>query len=771
MAEASRTGDVRQAAAIFFACCGLALAGDLALRWSLARLFGASMPPLPAATALAACAWAAVLLLALRRALGNRLAGLPVAWAALHAYVLVVLLLPLVLRQGVQWTAERLGSPLLLGAYCFTLILLAPWALLPGEHLVERVLLLPASLVGAQVACVLFFSAPLPLVITAAIAGASVVLAWAVLARLLRSRLARLAVSWRGLAVLGLLVAACWVLEERARPPAIEAGFVLPLSLARVGGVTRTYDALLTPEKTTMSRLLAVLADGLRCEVFIFAVGRGGGAGRVKCQAVFQPSKGEPAVLEQWEVSLPMKAWDERVLSLDDCSGKTGFLTVSTASPEGEPYHAFLSLAFYARRQPDAYNVLLISLDGVRADHVGCYGYGRATSPWMDRLAAEGVRFARCNAQAPWAFPSTFAMLTGEYPSVLWADQPQRERPRYFTTQAPALAKRLQMEGFHTAAVTGGGPLTAEWGLHQGFHTYVVAATPRTESVYALASEWLRRHAQDKFFLFVETQEACLSHGGALFAPQADDKRVQAAARYDSSIVQADLMVGMLVNELERLGIADRTILIVTSAHGLDLDGGQRLRGGGAGSIGDSLRQSLLHVPLVLRAPGLLPAGRVVEEGVALMDVAPTVLELVGVEPLSALSGVSLKALAEGRPRPPYGGPERLIFSEATSWGPEQKALTGPRFKLVYLPSLWSETPASERSVRLPVPSFTQPTQWNGLPRMRLYELDSDPQESKDVADSHPEIAKQYMEELGEVMARNREIRGRLESTLIQVED
>ena len=153
------------------------------------------------------------------------------------------------------------------------------------------------------------------------------------------------------------------------------------------------------------------------------------------------------------------------------------------------------------------------------------------------------------------------------------------------------------------------------------------------------------------------------------------------------------------------------------------------------------------------------------------MDVAPTVLELVGVEPLSALSGVSLKALAEGRPRPPYGGPERLIFSEATSWGPEQKALTGPRFKLVYLPSLWSETPASERSVRLPVPSFTQPTQWNGLPRMRLYELDSDPQESKDVADSHPEIAKQYMEKLEEVMARNREIRGRLESTLIQVED
>jgi len=444
-----------------------------------------------------------------------------------------------------------------------------------------------------------------------------------------------------------------------------------------------------------------------------------------------------------------------------------GFLTVSTTSPEGEPYHAFVSLAFYARRQPEAYSVLLVSLDGVRADHVGCYGYGRATSPWLDRLAAEGVRFARCNAQAPWAFPSTFAMLTGEYPSVQWADQPQRERPRYFTTKAPALGRRLQTEGFHTAAVTGGGPLTAEWGLYQGFHTYVVAPTPRIEGVYALASEWLRRHAQDKFFLFVETQEACFSPRHAVFDVHADDKRAQAAAQYDSGIVQADLMVGMLINELERLGIANRTILIVTSAHGLDLDGESRLCGA-AGSFGDSLRQSLLHVPLVLRAPGLLPAGRVVEEGVALMDVMPTVLELVGVEPLSALPGVSLKALAEGRPAPQ---PERLIFSEATTWGPEQKALTGPRFKLVYLPSPWSEMPASERSVRLPVPSITQPKQWNGLPRMRLYELDSDPQESNDVADSQPEIAKQYMQALQELLARNREIRGRLEAAVIQVKE
>ena len=266
-----------------------------------------------------------------------------------------------------------------------------------------------------------------------------------------------------------------------------------------------------------------------------------------------------------------------------------------------------------AKRPGTSAAFLLAGALGLRADHLGCYGYAVPTSPATDRVAAEGVRFERCTAQAPWTSPSLFSMMSGEFPSVLWADQPVAERARRFVDKAPTLATVLRSAACRTAAITEGGAAGPPSGLYQGFQSYCVVSPPRVETTCREALAWLREHAGDRFFLFVQTREPCPPYREGPFTAEAPGPLARAMAGYDSSIAHADALVGSLMDALRQLGIADRTLVVITSAHGQDfsmISEKPGVLGTDVGIFGHSLRQSVLHVPLIMRAPGLAPAGR-----------------------------------------------------------------------------------------------------------------------------------------------------------------
>jgi len=467
--------------------------------------------------------------------------------------------------------------------------------------------------------------------VVAAVAGAAVAVGgWFVLRRVVAA-----AAGWSrrhpaaGWVLLALGAAGCWLGGARGEAPRLRAEFSPRLQLARVGEVTRPYEALLSDESPVSAWSCPVARSGQQCEVFLYATGRA-------------------RVLASEDLQLPMRRWHSRVLSLEEFSGQKGRLSITTASPQAAPYHVFCSVSLYERRAEGERSVLLISLDGLRADHLGCYGYVRATSPWIDRLAEQGVRFENCNAQAPWSLPSLLAILSGEYPSVYWMDQPLRESPRRFFGRVPTLPSLLRARGYHTAAVCEGGPLEPAWGLYQGFDTYIVADPPRMERTFRQAADWLAAHADEKFLLLVQSFAACPPYSAQLLFDPGTTPRQRAIAGYDTDIVHADTLVGLLLGELRRLGIEDRTVVVVTSAHGQDFQDLASGPEGPEGTFGHTLRQSVLHVPLIIRAPGLVPAGRVVKRRVAAMDITPTVLELLGAKPLEGPAGMSLKPLIEG---------------------------------------------------------------------------------------------------------------------------
>ena len=624
-----------------------------------------------------------------------------------HLYVLSAAGIPFVLFGQDGWLSGVVGVPAAVAFYGAALLLVGVWVLAPvGEDRPKVGFLLAGFLAldfGRYALTAPGLRAHWPIALGAAVSA--LMIAWLALSRLPLERLGSRARPWHAVA-LAALIAVCWAVSPHSRvgerPLGAGPGPGAPrhfpdLGLVTAGDVTRAVHGELTPEKPVLGMALEVKGDGPLCEVSLFGETPEDTPAILSCTIHVQAQDGEQKLLTEGDLSLPMTEWRSFVLELDEYAGKPCLLTLSLAAVEDVPYSVVVNASTYQKRSPDAYNVLLISLDGVRADHLSCYGYGRTTSPSIDRAAAEGVRFERCNAQAPWSFPSLFSMLVGEFPSVMWADQPMGEPARWFCGNVPTLAQVLSTGGYQTGAITDGGPTVPQGGLYQGFNSFRVCESPRIESTYHHAARWLRENANAKLFLFVHSYEATAPYREPLFPPSGPTLPEQTIAGYDTDIVHADAMVGLLLRELERLGISDRTLVVITSAHGQDFT---RLRLGPAGpegTFGHALTQSVLHVPLVMRAPGLLPAGKVVPQRVAAMDVAPTVQSLLGFEPRHGPLGFDLTPVVEGKG---YELGRRVVFSEATCWGPERKALVRGRYKLVVTPVPWEQMSEAERRVR-----------------------------------------------------------------------
>jgi arylsulfatase A-like enzyme len=297
--------------------------------------------------------------------------------------------------------------------------------------------------------------------------------------------------------------------------------------------------------------------------------------------------------------------------------------------------------------------VLLISIDTLRADRVGVYGGAEGVTPTLDRLAQSGARFATVIAAAPLTLPSHATMLTGLLPPRHGARHNGIHR---LDSSVVTLAEVLHEEGFATAAVVSAAVMARRYGLDQGFETYdepTSTAERRAGEVNSVALEWLSTRPRDRpFFLFLHYYDP-----HALYDPPPAWAQRFPGRPYDAEIAYTDDAIAQILGELDREGVAEQTLVVVTSDHGESF--GQH----DEDTHGLTLHDGVLRVPLMLRGPGI-PAGRVVTGEVSNVSVAPTVLGALGVDGLDDPDGIDLSSTwREAK------APEQTVYMEAV--GPE----------------------------------------------------------------------------------------------------
>jgi len=396
-------------------------------------------------------------------------------------------------------------------------------------------------------------------------------------------------------------------------------------------------------------------------------------------------------------------------------------------------------------------NLVLVTVDTLRADHLGSYGYARDTSPELDALARDGVRFEQAVVQWPKTTPSLASLHTGVYPSTSGVTRhTQQAVPPRFAT----LAERLADAGYATAAVVTNGNLARAYGFDQGFDSYVEswrAATAddpeRAAHVTDAALAWLDAHDEGRpFFLWVHYVDphafyeppapfdrmfvADAHYDPAWRAPLepraaediggipararlgAHDQVAYYVALYDGEIRYTDQEIGRLLRRLRGPGLGSRTAIVFSADHGESLGEHEYYFEHGRLPYDDCVR-----VPLIVRLPGGEGGGRVVDRPVELLDLLPTLLGLAGVPVPPEAEGRSLAPLLAGESdpdRPP------VAFTESGYTDTWQRAVRDERWKLVWMPD-----PADR--------GLVDAAEWS------LYDLAADPGEIRNVASEHPD--------------------------------
>ncbi len=386
-----------------------------------------------------------------------------------------------------------------------------------------------------------------------------------------------------------------------------------------------------------------------------------------------------------------------------------------------------LVLAPGARRRPAApsaappLNVLLLTLDTTRADHLGCYGDGAAATPALDALAASGVRFARAYAPAPLTLPSHASIMTGLYPLRHGA----RNNGHDLAEGATTLAEILKARGFATAAFVSSFSVDSRFGLGRGFDVYDdtfdaeasikgLNAQRRAGQTFERFSRWLDRSPGGRFFGWVHFYDPHLPYD-----PPSPYKERFGGRPYDGEIAYMDDTVGAVLAALKARGRLEDTLVVAAGDHGEGL--GDKLERG----HGIFLYEETLRVPLILNAPRRLRRPAVVDGAVRLIDVAPTILDLLGLGSEAAgMQGRSLVDRLDGGTGEDLDAVVETLFPrENFGWSELVGIISGP----------WK---------------FIQ------APRPELYDLRSDPAEAKNLSAEAPDRAAALKSELETELVR-----------------
>jgi arylsulfatase A-like enzyme len=400
------------------------------------------------------------------------------------------------------------------------------------------------------------------------------------------------------------------------------------------------------------------------------------------------------------------------------------------------------------QRRPDAAerpNVLLVTLDTTRADHLGVYGYARDTSPHLDRLATESVVYTRAIATSSWTLPSHASLFTGKLPtghgarfdsegslvlgkSVRGPMDLTEFRAFPISEQEVTLAERLRQGGYATGGVVGGPWLKRVFGLARGFEFYAddgidTLAGARGDRVTDAALRFLEDVGDRPFFLFVNYYDphgpyaAPLRHRLAidwrlLFSGDAPPPELVSLA-YDAEIHFADAELGRLLGRLRALGLYDDTLVVVTADHG------ELLGEHGRFHHGYFLTEPELHVPLIVKHPRGERAGEREIARVSIAGVFALILERLSLE---------VPAQAEPPPERAVGHP---VVAETY---PYRILAPDGQWRALYQGSL--------------------KYLWNSLGRHELFDLESDPGEERNLVERYPEMARRFEADLDAILAR-----------------
>ena len=333
-------------------------------------------------------------------------------------------------------------------------------------------------------------------------------------------------------------------------------------------------------------------------------------------------------------------------------------------------------------------NVVMISIDTLRPDFLGCYGHERPTSPLLDRFASEGVTFTDVTSASPWTLPSHASMLTGLYPS----SHGVKNHDRQLTKET--LATRLLKAGYETMTVVNSHNIgDKRFGLLRGFekahYQKESIEDPETKlitnqgpKIAKRAIEFLReRDPERPFFLFLHfydvhtdftpdpkwRMEFVRPYDGELNGNTqqlisfrfGDEKLSEADTifleeMYEAEIRTFDEILGRLLDYLEIAGLSDETIVAITSDHG------EEYNEHGSVLHGRTYYQEVIRVPILMRGPGI-PAGLQIDDPVHLIDLTRTLYSLIAVHPSEELDGIDLSPALRGEALPA----DRLLFSEA----------------------------------------------------------------------------------------------------------
>ena len=290
-------------------------------------------------------------------------------------------------------------------------------------------------------------------------------------------------------------------------------------------------------------------------------------------------------------------------------------------------------------------NVLLITLDTTRADRLGCYGYPESKTPNLDFLAANGVQFLNAYCQVPLTCPSHCSILTGTYPVY---HQVRNNGAYYLPPEIQTLAETLKTKGLETSAFVSSFTVDSRFGLDQGFDVYDDLLSPdqtfkalnserRADAVYASFSRWVDENKEGQFFSWIHFFDPHIPYD-----PPSHYREEFLDNPYDGEIAFMDFYIGKIIEKLREQGLLERTLIVVAGDHG-EAFGEKREKGHGV-----FIYESTMRVPLIFYAANNLPQGDLIEARVRLIDIMPSVLDMLNITVSPSIQGTSLLPHIEG---------------------------------------------------------------------------------------------------------------------------
>ncbi len=417
-------------------------------------------------------------------------------------------------------------------------------------------------------------------------------------------------------------------------------------------------------------------------------------------------------------------------------------------------------------------NVILISIDTLRPDHLGCYGHRMKISPWIDQLAKRGIIFKNAIAQSPWTLPSHMSILTSLYPSVHLAGSKQKG----LSEEKICLAEILKGEGYHTAAFVDGGYLSHKYGYSQGFDIYD-DEKGHIAKINKKVMKFLEGHYREKFFLFMHVYDV---HGpyrppspynnmyykgnkkdpdnhSMDFIEKIDYHKYQKFGRatdinyfkslYAGEVSYVDNHMGKLFVQLEKLGISENTLIIFLSDHGESLFEHHIYMGHGI-----FLYDNEIKIPLIMKLPENNYANNVINNQVESIDVMPTILDLLNISGNKEIQGKSLLKLIKDKR---IDKDDNFAFGESSNSGGTPFIRTNK----------WKFIARMKNDLDKMIKVHLRPTGKIDLAQYiiegeQLYDLENDPLEMNNLVGKEAGVANDLRNHLEEWEENNKKIAG-----------